>query len=82
MKTCSILEEVAEKLKDKSVCSTSELVNLGIFGCHNSVLVALKRGDLPFVRISPRRLIVAKKDLLKFIESNFQDKKKNQGRET
>ena len=74
----SILEEVAEKIGNKSFVTPNDLIRLGLFGSHNAVLVAFRRGDLPYVRISNRRLVVPKKDLISFIERNFQGNTKNQ----
>lgn len=71
MTTYSFLDEITEKVGNKSFCTTNDLIEIGLFGSHNAVLVALRRGDLPFIRISSRRFIVPTKDLLDFVERNF-----------
>jgi hypothetical protein len=73
MKAHSILNEVSEKIGNKSFCTANDLIEIGLFGSHNAVLVALRRGDLPYLKVSSRRLIIPKKDLIKFIERNFKD---------
>ena len=78
MTTYSILDEVAEKIGSKSFCTANDLIDLGLFGSHNAVLIALRRGDLPFVKISSRRFVVPTKDVLKFVERNLQGHKENQ----
>lgn len=71
MTTYSIVDEIAEKIGNKSFCTANDVIELGLFGSHTAVHIAFRRGDLPFVKISARRFVIPTKDLLKFIERNF-----------
>ncbi len=82
MTTCSILDEITEKIGNRAFCTINDLIELGLFGSHNAALVAFRRGDIAYVRISPRRIVVAKQDLIKFIERNFKNiEERGQGNE-
>lgn len=65
-----MIDTINQKMGDKPFYSVRELVNCGIFGSLVSARRTLKRGRLNYVRISQRRFVVIRHDLLKFLKSN------------
>lgn len=71
----SLLEELEARLEDRTFVTVRELVDCGIFGSMSSARMALSKGRLPFVRISPRRLAIPRQALIAFLCENFREKK-------
>ena len=67
-----MIDTFDQKIGDKPFYSVRELVNCGIFGSLVSARRALKRGRLNYLRISQRRLVVIRHDLLNFLKSNVE----------
>lgn len=66
-----ILEEVDQKIGVKPFYSTRDLVDAGVFGSLVSARRALLAGRLIYIKISPRRFVVARSVLCSFLEKNF-----------
>jgi hypothetical protein len=62
--------EIAERLGEKLFFSTSEIVESGLFGSQSGILQALNKGVLPFIRVSNRRFVIRREDLINYIEKN------------
>lgn len=63
--------ELDEKIGDQPFFSARQLVTLGVFGSLVSARRALKEGRLSSVKISPRRSIILRHELLNFIQKNL-----------
>lgn len=65
------MSEVAKKLIDRlgegDIFKPMDLVRVGIFGSFGGCKRALDGGDLPHLRIGPRRVLIAKSDVEKYI---------------
>lgn len=72
--TKAMLETIDQKIGDKSFYSVKELVTVGVFGSLVSARRALKKGCLPYIRVSQRRFVVLRPALLHFLQNNFAEK--------
>jgi hypothetical protein len=68
----SILEEIELVLGDKSFIPLTDLIALGLFGSNSAALAAVKRGQLPIVRVSRHRFVVPRQAVLRFIGENYE----------
>jgi hypothetical protein len=54
----SLVDELENKLGDRSFITVRQLVDCGIYGSMSAARMALADGRLPFVRVSLRRLAI------------------------
>lgn len=69
-----MVDNIDLKIGNKSFYSTRELVNCGVFGSLVSARRALQGGRLRYVKISQRRFVVDRQELLSFLQNNFDEK--------
>jgi hypothetical protein len=69
-----IIDGLDQKIGDHPFYSVRQLVSSGVFGSMASARRALKQGRLSFVKISPRRFVVPRHEILQFLENNFDRK--------
>lgn len=68
-----MISEVAKKLIDRLGESKSDflkpmdLVRVGIFGSFGGVKRALEKGSLPYLRTGPKRVLIARSDVEKYL---------------
>ena len=67
----SLVKELNDKLGDRPFYTTRELISVGIFGSIPAAKMALRDGQLSFVKISPRRFVVPRAVLLEFLRNNL-----------
>lgn len=67
----SLVEELEDKLGDRSFITVRQLVDCGVFGSMSAARMALADGRLPFVRISPRRFAIPRSALVAYLTKNF-----------
>jgi hypothetical protein len=67
----ALVNELTQKIGDQSFYSLRQIVNLGVFGSMVSARRALKDGRLSSVKISPRRSVILRQDLLNFLQNNL-----------
>ena len=67
----SVVEELESKLGDRSFISVRQLVDYGVYGSTSAARKALSDGNLPSIRISPRRLAVPRTSLLEYVRKNM-----------
>jgi hypothetical protein len=65
----ALVEELTKKLGDRPFFTAKQLAEFGLFGTVASVYVALNKGSLQFIRISPRRRIIPKIALIAYLEN-------------
>ncbi len=66
-----MIAEFSEKLGDRQFFTVQDLQLFGLYRTLESARKALKNGDLPYIRVSPRRRLISRAILLKFIRDNF-----------
>ena len=71
-----LIKAIEKQIGDYSFFSTKQLIKLNIFGSPSAVRLALQRGDLSFVKISKKRFIISRNDLIKYLIDNFCGQKK------
>lgn len=72
----SIMEIVESKLGDGDFLSISQLVRSGVYGSEAAVRLALKRGDLQFLKVSPNRTLILKDSVMDLIRRKNSSSKK------
>ena len=70
----SLIEELNKKLGDSPLITTRQLISCGIYGSLSAARQALREGRLPFIKISLRRFVVPREELLNFLLNNFAGK--------
>lgn len=68
-----LLVELYKELDDRNFFTIDDLITLGVFGSAASARMALKKGKLAFVKISPRRRVIPRAALLSYLQSNFSE---------
>jgi hypothetical protein len=66
--------ELNQKIGDQPFYSLRQVVDLGVFGSIGSARRAIKKGRLSFVKISPRRSVILRHELLSFLQNNLTSK--------
>jgi len=69
-----MVENIDQILGNKPFYSVRELVKCGIFGSLVSARRALQGGRLLYVKISQRRFVVIRQELLSFLQNNIEGK--------
>lgn len=64
----SWIETLELLLGGRAFISLRETVDLQIFGSMSGARLVLSRGELPFVKISPRRLAIPSRELIKYLK--------------
>lgn len=67
----TIIEKITEKLGDKEFLRPNALVKTGLFGSVTAVRHALKKGVLPSLRVSPRRVLIPKESVIEHLQRNL-----------
>lgn len=65
------INEIEERLGDSLFISPRQIVNLGIYGSLAAVRLALKRGDLPSVKLANHRRRIPKKEFIEYLKENL-----------
>jgi len=63
--------EFSSFLDRKPYCTISQLIALGLFGSQSAASAAIRRGDLPSIRISPKRTVIPRSAVLEYFKSNL-----------
>ena len=66
-----LIDELNLKLGDRPFYTISELVSTGIFGSKPGARALLQDGRLTYIKISPRRLVIARHVVLEFLRNNM-----------
>jgi hypothetical protein len=66
-----MIDDIDQKIGNKSFYSVRELVSAGVFGSLSSARRALQGGRLTYIRISQRRFVVQRQELLNFLQKSF-----------
>lgn len=67
----ALVEEINRQLGDRPFYTLPELSSIGIFGSLQSTRKILKEGKLTYFKVSPRRCVVLRTDLLEFLRKNI-----------
>lgn len=70
------IDWIEEILGDRQFITARETVDFGIFGSMSGVRLLRAKGALPFIRISPRRFAIPRKELIQFLIENHERKRK------
>lgn len=68
-----LTESLAKELGNRHFYTIQELQTFGFFGTAYAARKALKDGVLAYVKISPRRRVIPRAALLKYLESNLSE---------
>ncbi len=74
--TESLLETLEAKLGDSFFITARQLVDCGLYGSVNSARIAIESGNLPFVRISKRRLVIPRHNLMEFLRTSLEERER------
>lgn len=74
MSTIELIEEFDRLLGDKPYFTVKQLIDLGLFGSVSAASKALKRGDLPSVKVSEKRTVIPRSAALQFFKDNLGSK--------
>lgn len=66
-----LIEDLNKKLGDRPFYTLRELTLIGFFGSLPAARLALKKGDLVFIKISPRRFIIPRSVVLEYVRKNL-----------
>ncbi len=70
-------EEINKKLGDRPFYTIRQLISIGLFGSMHAARVALKKGQLTFVKISPRRSVIPRSVVLAYLNANVHSTSKD-----
>lgn len=60
----NIIKKFEEKLGSEDFIKPSQLVSIGLFGSQTAVRLALRKGVLPFIRVSTHRILIPRESIL------------------
>ena len=66
-----LIQELDASLAKKIYLTGNDLIKIGLFGSHSAIDSALKRGDLPYVKISSRRRVFPRSAVLEYFKNNI-----------
>lgn len=66
-----LIIELDERLGNRPFYTLAELTTLGIFGSRPGARMVLRKGQLTFIKISPRRFVIPRSVLLEFLRNNI-----------
>ena len=69
--TNQLVAELEKNLGEKPYFTGKNLVDLGLFGSATALNKALKRGDIPTIKISTKRTVVPKSAVLDYFRRNL-----------
>jgi hypothetical protein len=69
----SLVGELNMKLGDRPFYTLRQLISIGFFGSMSAAKTALLGGQLSYVKISPRRIVVPRLALLAFLRNNISE---------
>lgn len=67
----SMIGELDSKLGDLPFYTLRQLTSIGFFGSMPAARAALRKGQLAFVKISPRRFVIPRFVLLEYLHNNM-----------
>jgi hypothetical protein len=67
----SLVKEFEEFLGDKPYFTRGQLINIGLWGSSTAAATALKRGDLPSIKVSPKRTVIPRSAVLQYFRKNL-----------
>lgn len=67
----ALIAELDQQYGERLFFTVEELVNCGIFGSKGTARLALRSGVIASFRISERRRIVPRQELIKFLSDNL-----------
>lgn len=68
-----MIDKLTEHLGDRQFFTIRDLYSIGFFGTMHAARMALKQGYLPFIRVSPRRCVIPREALMKFLRDNLRE---------
>lgn len=71
--TDALIREFDQLLATKPYFSSSQLFRLGLFGSITAASSAIKRGDLPSIKISSKRTVVPRSAVLEYFKTNLKE---------
>lgn len=69
--TDNLIADLISHLGEKPYFTGQFLIEIGLFGSQTALAQALKRGDLPTIRISPKRQVVPRKAVIEYVRKNL-----------
>ncbi len=66
----ALIAELHKAIGDKPFYSLRELTSVGFFGSLAAARMALLKGLLPYVKISPRRRVIPQASVIEFIRNS------------
>lgn len=67
----SLIKEFDEHLPKKPYFALSELIDIGLFGSSSAVNAAIKRKDIPSIKVSPKRTVVPRSAVVDYFRKNL-----------
>lgn len=67
----TIIEKLTQKLGSGDFLRPIALAKAGLFGSVTAVRHALKKGVLPSLRVSPRRVLIPKESVIEHLQKNL-----------
>lgn len=69
-----LVEEFNKFLGKKPYFTPKHLIEVGLFGSYSAAYTALKKGAIPSIKVSPKRTIVPRSEVLKYFRENLMKK--------
>jgi hypothetical protein len=69
--TESLVKEFDNFLGKKPYFTPAQLIEIGIWGSHTAATASLKRGDLPSIKVSPKRTVIPRSAVLDYFRKNL-----------
>ena len=70
----TLVREFDELLGKKPYFTAKQLIDLGLFGSVSAASKALKRKDIPSIKVSEKRSVIPRSAVLKFFKENLDSK--------
>ncbi len=64
-----IIQKFEEKLGGSDFISPTKLISAGIYGSYGAVKLALKRGDIPSIKISSHRTLIPREGVIEYLKT-------------
>lgn len=71
MSTESLIQEFEQLLGKKPYFTTAHLIQIGLWGSATAATAALKRGDVPSIKVSPKRTVIPRSAALAYFRKNL-----------
>lgn len=66
-----LVQEFDNFLVNKPYFTPAQLIEIGLWGSSSAASAALKRGDLPSIKISPKRTVVPRSAVVEYFRNNL-----------